>query len=67
MGETGLKLKIDTGARGELEAISWSLGPRIDEFGMSRTMDIAYRLELNEFRGVSRLQARIADVRFEDA
>ncbi len=67
VGETGLKLKIDTGNGAFLEAISWSLGPRIKEFDVARPMDIAFRLELNEFRGVSSLQAKIADVRFEPA
>ena len=62
VGQGGLKLQIASGG-GTLEAIGWSLGPRIGELDQSRPFDIAYRLEREEFRGVSRLQARLADFR----
>jgi single-stranded-DNA-specific exonuclease len=63
VGTDGLKLRIDTGGGKSLEAIGWSLGPRIGELDITRPIDIAYRLERDEYQGVSRLQARLADFR----
>jgi single-stranded-DNA-specific exonuclease len=63
VGTDGLKLRIDTGNGTSLEAIGWSLGPRIGELDINRPIDIAYRLERDEYQGVSRLQARLADFR----
>ena len=63
VGPSGLKLRIDTGGREPLEAIGWSMGPRIGELDRSRSFDIAYRLEREEYRGVSRLQAKLSDFR----
>jgi single-stranded-DNA-specific exonuclease len=63
VGTDGLKLRIDTGNGQSLEAIGWSLGPRIGELDVERPIDIAYRLERDEYQGVSRLQARLADFR----
>ncbi|MFI5257617.1 MAG: single-stranded-DNA-specific exonuclease RecJ [Gemmatimonadales bacterium] len=63
VGQGGLKLRIE-GVDGEpFEAIGWSLGERIRELDRSRPFDIAYRLEREEYQGVSRLQARLADFR----
>lgn len=62
IGRDGLKLRLSTGV-GELEAIGWGMGPRMAEFDTSRPVDIAFRLERDEYRGKSRLQARIADIR----
>ena len=61
VGQDGLKLRLDTGA-GELEAIGWGLADRIGEFDVSRRVDVAFRLERDEYRGESRLQAKIADI-----
>jgi single-stranded-DNA-specific exonuclease len=63
VGPGGLKLRLDTDAAAPLEAIGWSLGPRIGEIDISRPIDIAYRLERDEYQGVSRLQAKLADFR----
>lgn len=67
VGRDGLKLRLVTGA-GELEAIGWGMSDRIGEFDTAVPVDIAFRLERDEFRGESRLQARIADItsRFND-
>ena len=62
VGERGLKLQIAT-ASGTLEAIGWSLGARIGELDQTRPFDIAYRVEREEFRGKSTLQARLSDFR----
>lgn len=63
VGDGGLKLMLAAPARDPIEAIGWSLGARIGELDMSRTFDIAYRLERDEFRGKVRLQARLSDFR----
>lgn len=62
IGSDGLKFAIDA-ARGELEAIGWGMAPRASAFDVSRAFDLAFRLERDEYRGVSRLQLRVADVR----
>ena len=61
VGANGLKLKLSTGA-GELEAIGWGMASRWEEFKGVPLVDIAFRLERDEYRGSSRLQARIADI-----
>ena len=63
VGSGGLKLRLETDAGEPLDAIGWSLGARIGEIDPSRPIDIAYRLERDEYQGVSRLQARLADFR----
>jgi single-stranded-DNA-specific exonuclease len=62
VGKDGLKLVLDTGT-GSLEAIGWGLAARAGEFQAGAKVDIAFRLERDEYRGESYLQARIADVR----
>jgi single-stranded-DNA-specific exonuclease len=62
VGKDGLKLVLDTGT-GSLEAIGWGFAPRAEEFQAGTKVDIAFRLERDEYRGESYLQARIADVR----
>jgi single-stranded-DNA-specific exonuclease len=61
VGRDGLRLRLSTGG-GELEAIGWGFAHRIAEFDTTVPVDIAFRLERDEYRGVSRLQARIADI-----
>lgn len=63
VGQGGLKLRLHTEAGDPLEALGWSLGARIGELDINRPIDIAYRLERDEYQGVSRLQARLADFR----
>jgi single-stranded-DNA-specific exonuclease len=62
VGREGLKLRLQTDGE-PLDAIGWTLGPRIGEIALARPLDIAYRLERDEYQGVSRLQARLADFR----
>lgn len=61
VGRDGLKIRLSTGA-GELEAIGWGMAPRIAEFDVGAPVDVAFRLERDEYKGTSRLQARIADI-----
>jgi single-stranded-DNA-specific exonuclease len=63
VGKDGLKLRLETEGGEPLDALGWSLGPRVRELDQSRPFDIAYRLERDEYQGVSRLQARLADFR----
>jgi len=64
VGHDGLKLVLDTGT-GSLEALGWGFAPRVAEFQLQpgSRVDIAFRLERDEYRGQSYLQARIADLR----
>lgn len=62
VGKDGLKLILDTGT-GSLEALGWGLASRATEFEAGNRIDVAFRLERDEYRGESYLQARIADVR----
>jgi single-stranded-DNA-specific exonuclease len=62
VGQGGLKMRLATDD-GILDAIGWSLGARIGEIDVNRPIDIAYRLERDEYQGVSRLQARLSDFR----
>lgn len=62
IGRDGLKLVLGMGT-GSLEAIGWGLASRAGEFQPGGTVDVAFRLERDEYRGASRLQARIADIR----
>lgn len=62
VGTDGLKLALAT-PRGALEAVAWGLAHRADEFGRDAAIDIAYRLEMNEYRGARTLQATLLDVR----
>jgi single-stranded-DNA-specific exonuclease len=63
VGQAGLKLRLETESGGPLDAIGWSLGARIGELDVGRPIDIAYRIERDEYQGRSRLQAKLADFR----
>jgi len=62
VGSDGLKLSID-GALGPLDAIGWGMASLAPTLHVSRPIDLAYRLDRDEYRGVSRLQLRVAGVR----
>ena len=62
VGGDGLKLSLDV-ARGTMDAIGWGLAQRAELLDVARPVDLAYRLERDEYRGVSRLQLKVADVR----
>ncbi|MFL5500132.1 MAG: single-stranded-DNA-specific exonuclease RecJ [Gemmatimonadaceae bacterium] len=61
VGEHGLKLVLDTGT-GSLDALGWNLAARASEFQPGTKVDIAFRLERDDYRGESYLQAKIADI-----
>jgi single-stranded-DNA-specific exonuclease len=62
VGKDGLKLVLKANGR-ELVALGWGMAPRAPEVQQNAIIDIAFRLELDEYRGETRLQARLADFR----
>ena len=62
VGKGGLKVVLH-GASRELVALGWGMGQRGGELDVGMTIDVAYRLERDEWNGESRLQARLADFR----
>jgi len=66
VGKDGLKLVLDTGT-GSLDAIGWGLAGRAAEFQPGAKVDVAFRLERDDYRGESYLQARVADIRVSES
>nr|MBA3891320.1 single-stranded-DNA-specific exonuclease RecJ [Gemmatimonadaceae bacterium] len=62
VGSSGLRLRLAT-SRGELGAIGWDLAHRARELDVHTPIDVAFRLERDEWNGESRLQAKLADFR----
>ncbi|HEY0928395.1 MAG TPA: single-stranded-DNA-specific exonuclease RecJ [Gemmatimonas sp.] len=62
VGTDGLRISVDTPG-GTLEGIGWGLAARMPRLDVARPYDLTFRLERDEYRGVSRLQLKLADVR----
>ncbi|MEP6832622.1 MAG: single-stranded-DNA-specific exonuclease RecJ [Gemmatimonas sp.] len=62
VGSDGVKLALKADA-GTLDAIGWGMENHYSSLHMSRPVDVAFRLEREEYRGVSRLQLKLADLR----
>jgi single-stranded-DNA-specific exonuclease len=62
IGANGVKFAIEA-PQGALEAVGWGLSDRSGELRAGATVDIAYKLERNEFRGRSTLQLGLVDFR----
>jgi single-stranded-DNA-specific exonuclease len=62
IGANGVKLAVDC-AHGPVEAVGWGLSDRSAELRAGVSLDIAYKLERNEFRGRSTLQLGLMDFR----
>jgi single-stranded-DNA-specific exonuclease len=62
IGTDGLRLMFEA-PHGELEAVGWGMAPRMATLDWTRPLDVVYRLERDEYRGVSRLQLKVADLR----
>jgi single-stranded-DNA-specific exonuclease len=60
-----LKLRL-AGDGVELDAIGWGMADIAPRLSTSTPLDVAFRLERDEWNGESRLQARLADVRASD-
>jgi single-stranded-DNA-specific exonuclease len=62
VGKDGLKLRLHDAGR-EIVALGWGMGPRAKELDVGVAMDVAFRLERDEWNGQSQLQMRLADFR----
>jgi single-stranded-DNA-specific exonuclease len=62
IGANGVKLTVEA-PQGALEAVGWGLSERAGELRAGATVDIAYKLERNEYRGRSTLQLALVDFR----
>jgi single-stranded-DNA-specific exonuclease len=60
VGKDGLRLLLTANGR-RLVALGWGMAPRARDVAVGTTIDVAYRLERDEWNGESRLQARLAD------
>jgi single-stranded-DNA-specific exonuclease len=62
VGSDGLRCFL-RGADASIGAIGWGLAPRVSELKAGALIDVAFRVERDEWNGVSRLQARLIDFR----
>jgi single-stranded-DNA-specific exonuclease len=62
VGKDGLKVAFSDDHR-TLVMVGWGMGPRAKELDVGMRVDVAYRLERDEWNGESRLQGRLADFR----
>lgn len=58
-----LKLWLSDAAGAHIEALGWGMAKRAGEAELGSTIDVAFRLESDEWNGEKRLQARLADFR----
>ena len=61
-----LKLRLTDGSGAQIEALGWGMAPRAPEVEQGTLLDVAFRLESDEWNGERRLQARLADFRARD-
>ncbi|GAB4570616.1 MAG: single-stranded-DNA-specific exonuclease RecJ [Anaerolineae bacterium] len=62
VGKEGAHLKLTFGGMGyRLDAIAFRMGQLLDD--LPRRVDVAYHLEVNEWRGQRRLQLNVKDIR----
>lgn len=62
IGTDGLKVTLESSGC-SLSAIGWGLAPRAAELADGAVLDIAYKLDVNEYRGERTLQAVLQDFR----
>jgi single-stranded-DNA-specific exonuclease len=62
IGKDGLKLTLVGGSGTQIEAIGWGMAALAPSIRAGTALDVAFRLERDEYNGVSRLQARLADI-----
>jgi single-stranded-DNA-specific exonuclease len=62
VGPGHLKMRLSCDGA-ELDAIGYGMGARLEECEQCEKFDVVYRLEHDEWNGVKRLQAKIADMR----
>lgn len=62
IGSDGLKFSLAT-ARGSIDAVAWGMASRSGALGAGAEIDIAYKLDVNEYQGRRTLQAVLQDFR----
>jgi single-stranded-DNA-specific exonuclease len=62
VGKDGLKVAFSDDER-TLVMVGWGMAPRARELDVGMRVDVAYRLERDDWNGESRLQGRLADFR----
>ena len=62
VGKDGLRVRLEQDGT-EITALGWGMATRAAELSVGVTIDVAFRLERDEWNGESRLQARLADFR----
>ncbi len=62
VGKDGLKLILAGSTGTKIDAIGWGMAALAPEMKVGTALDVAFRLERDEYKGVSRLQARLADI-----
>lgn len=58
-----LKLRLTDASGAQIEALGWGMASRAAEVEQGALLDVAFRLESDEWNGERRLQARLADFR----
>jgi single-stranded-DNA-specific exonuclease len=58
-----LKLWLTDASGAHIEALGWGMASRAGEVEQGSVVDVAFRLESDEWNGEKRLQARLADFR----
>jgi single-stranded-DNA-specific exonuclease len=58
-----LKLRLADENGAQMEALGWGMAPRAQEVEQGTLIDVAFRLESDEWNGEKRLQMRLADFR----
>ena len=62
IGRDGLKLTLVGPTGTPIEAVGWGMASLAPALRLAGRVDAAFRLERDEYQGVSRLQARLADI-----
>ncbi len=62
VGSDGLRLMLHQNGT-QLIALGWGMAARAPELSVGALVDVAFRLERDDWNGESRLQARLADFR----
>ena len=63
IGANGVKFAVEGPLNSSIEVVGWGLSERSAELRAGASVDIAYKLERNEFRGKSTLQLGLVDFR----
>ena len=61
-GTDGLKVSLET-SRGPLDGVAWGMAARAGELRAGERVDLAYRIDVNEYQGAKTLQAVVHDFR----